>query len=166
MLPSGSISLRRGAPVSATKQRGRRGRPFPLKPIEERHRIAARKLANGAAIMPTLIEAGYSNKVARQGVAVVQRLGPIRRAVLEELEQHADAPVFESGRRKNIVVNKLLHNLALGRDMNIPSLNMLARIEGMLQNEGGVTVQIAAIVAPSPDQDEISAPPDTMPLTE
>ena len=115
------------------------------RPVEERHRVAARKLVAGAPVLPTLVEAGYSQHVAEHGVQAVARSGPLRQAMIEALEPMADAPIFPSDKRRNIVVNKLLNNIMLNRDSVTTSLTTLARIEGMLQPETQVGIVITSL---------------------
>ena len=131
-------------PVRARSAPGKRG--FQPVPVEPRHREAARKLAQGAAILPTLIEAGYSAHTAAHGKRSIER-GPLARAINEELASLAVAPVLEAPARRNVVINKLLRNIALNRDQATTSLTTLARIENMLQPD----TQVGIIITSLPD---------------
>lgn len=133
--------------VNSSKGKGR-GANF-RRPVEERHRVAARKLVNGAAIMPTLLEAGYSDSVARRGRAIIDSGGPLGRAIEQTLAPLAYAPGYDPEQRRNIVVNKLLKNIALDRDAVTTSLTTLARIENMLQPEATTVVAVQVNAAPS-----------------
>jgi len=126
--------------------KGRKG--FQPVAIEERHRIAARKLANGAAIMPTMIEAGYSPHTAAHGVNGIKRCGPLARAVQEQLMSQSDTVALPPDRQAVYIQNKLMENVALGRDRAVGSLTTLARIRNMLQPEATTLVQIN-VAAPS-----------------
>lgn len=137
---SGRTRTRRGAP---------RGRPWPLKPIEERHRIAAAELASGAAIMPTLIKAGYSENTAKRGIEAVRKAGPITRALHEQLAGQSDTVAFGPEQQRCIIENRLLENIALSRDRALGSLTTLARIRNMLQPEATTVVAVQVNAAPS-----------------
>lgn len=148
------------APVSArrgTPSKGRKG--FMRQPVTSRDRAVAAKLASGAAIRPTLLEAGYSSAVASLGRAAIRKSGPLQRALAEQLEPLALDPEHGPVARRNIIVNKLLSNIALNRDSVTTSLTTLARIEGMLQPDitTGVIVQVNQArdeFAPAPEPAE------------
>ena len=125
--------------------KGKKG--FQPKPIEERHRIAAAKIAAGAPIMPTMLEAGYSVDTASRGVDALRHATPVLRALQEGLRDVALAPSHTDTQDGNIVTNVLRENIMLRRDRALGSLSALARIRGLMQPD----TQVGIIITSLPD---------------
>jgi hypothetical protein len=122
--------------------KSRRGANF-RKPVEPRHRRAAKRILEGDPIHTALLEAGYSDAVARMGRRALERPGPLRTAMLERLEKLALTPKFSNQEQQNIVVNQLLTNIARERDRATASLTALGRIRNMLQPENQTVIAIS-----------------------
>jgi len=94
--------------------------------ITDRHRQVARKvLAEGKPIRTALLEAGYSQASANQGMARIRRSVPLAAAYAQEIERLRNLPVPTAEVRAQIVRAKLLENLRDNRDNAIQSLKLL-----------------------------------------
>ena len=140
--PSAAIPPRRPRPVAV---KGRKG--FQQQPILPHHREAARKLAAGAAIKPTLMAAGYSENTANRGIDALRGATPVLRALREGLQDMALTPSHSDAEDGNIVTNVLRENIMLRRDRALGSLTTLARIRGLMQPE----LQVGIVINSLPD---------------
>ena len=96
--------------------------------ITDRHRQVARKvLAEGKPIRTALLEAGYSQASANQGMARIRRSVPLAAAYAQEIERLRNLPVPTAEVRAQIVRAKLLENLRDNRDNAVQSLKLLGQ---------------------------------------
>ena len=94
--------------------------------VTERHRQVARKiLVEGKPIRTALLEAGYSQPSANQGMARIRRSIPLAAAYAQEIERLKNLPVPTAEVRAQIVRAKLLENLRNNRDNAVQSLKLL-----------------------------------------
>ena len=96
--------------------------------IKDRHRQVARKvLAEGKPIRTALLEAGYSQASANQGMARIRRSVPLAAAYAQEVERLINLPVPPAEVRAQIVRAKLLENVRDNRDNAVQSLKLLGQ---------------------------------------
>jgi hypothetical protein len=94
--------------------------------VTERHRQVARKiLVEGKPIRTALLEAGYSQPSANQGMARIRRSIPLAAAYAQEIERLKNLPVPTAEVRAQIVRAKLLEKLRNNRDNAVQSLKLL-----------------------------------------
>jgi hypothetical protein len=96
--------------------------------ITDRHRkVAHGILVEGKAIRTAMLDAGYSQASANQGMARIKRSVPLAAAYAQEVERLKNSPVPPAGIRAQIVRAKLLENVAHGRDESVQSLKLLGQ---------------------------------------
>lgn len=96
--------------------------------VTDRHRNVARGiLAEGKPIRTALLDAGYSQASANQGMARIKRSVPLATAYAQEVERLKNSPVPPAAVRAQIVRNKLLENVAQNRDNAVQSLKLLGQ---------------------------------------
>jgi hypothetical protein len=94
--------------------------------VTERHRQVARKiLVEGKPIRTALLEAGYSQPSANQGMARIRRSIPLAAAYAQEIERLKNLPVPTAEVRAQIIRAKLLEKLRNNRDNAVQSLKLL-----------------------------------------
>src|SRR6267154_2917567 len=82
--------------------------------VTDRHRKVARDiLCEGKPIRQALVDAGYSQASANQGMARIRRSVPLAVAYAQEVERLKKMPVPPAEARAQIVRAKLLENVAL-----------------------------------------------------
>ena len=96
--------------------------------ITDRHRKVARGiLVEGKPIRTALLDAGYSQASANQGMARIRRSLPLAAAYAQEVERLKNNLVPPPAVRAQIVRNKLLENVAKNRDNAVQSLKLLGQ---------------------------------------
>lgn len=96
--------------------------------ITDRHRnVATGILVEGKPIRTALLDAGYSQASANQGMARIRRSLPLAAAYAQEVERLKNSPVPPPAARAQIVRNKLLENVAQNRDNAVQSLKLLGQ---------------------------------------
>ena len=96
--------------------------------VTERHRQVARKiLVEGKPIRTALLEAGYSQPSANQGMARIRRSIPLAAAYAQEIERLKNLPVPTAEVRAQIIRAKLLEKLRNNRDNAVQSLKLLGQ---------------------------------------
>ena len=96
--------------------------------ITDRHRKVARGiLLEGKPIRQAMLDAGYSQASANQGMARLKRSAPLAAAYAQELERLKNRPVPPAEVRAQIVRAKLLENVATGKDESVQSLKLLGQ---------------------------------------
>jgi hypothetical protein len=96
--------------------------------ITDRHRQVAKGiLLEGKAIRTALLEAGYSQASANQGMARIRRSVPLAAAYAQEIERLRNLRVPTAEVRAQIVRAKLLENLRDNRDNAVQSLKLLGQ---------------------------------------
>ena len=96
--------------------------------VTDRHRKVARSiLVEGKPIRTALLDAGYSQASANQGMARIRRSVPLAAAYTQEVERLKKSPVPPGEIRAQIVRAKLLENVANNRDDAVASLKLLGQ---------------------------------------
>src|ERR1700722_13752461 len=96
--------------------------------VTERHRRVARGiLVEGKPIRTAMLEAGYSQASANQGLARIKRSKPLAAAYAQEVERLKNSPVPPATVRAQIVRAKLLENVANNCDNAVQSLKLLGQ---------------------------------------
>ena len=96
--------------------------------VTDRHRNVARGiLSEGKPIRTALLDAGYSQASANQGMARIRRSVPLAVAYAQEVERLRNSPVPPAQIRTQIVRAKLLENVAQNRDNAVQSLKLLGQ---------------------------------------
>jgi len=96
--------------------------------ITDRHRnVATGILVEGKPIRTALLDAGYSQASANQGMARIRRSLPLAAAYAQEVERLKNNLVPPPAVRAQIVRNKLLENVAQNRDNAVQSLKLLGQ---------------------------------------
>ena len=96
--------------------------------ITDRHRqVAHGILVEGKPIRTALLDAGYSQASANQGMARIKRSLPLAAAYAQEVERLKNLPVPPAQARAQIVRAKLLENVANNRDDAVQSLKLLGQ---------------------------------------
>ena len=96
--------------------------------VTDRHRSVARGiLLKGKPIRQAMLDAGYSQASANQGMARIRRSGPLATAYAQEVERLKNLPVPPAEIRAQIVRAKLLENVADNRDNAVQSLKLLGQ---------------------------------------
>ena len=88
--------------------------------VTDRHRNVARGiLSEGKPIRTALLDAGYSQASANQGMARIRRSVPLAVAYAQEVERLRNSPVPPAQIRAQIVRAKLLENVAQNRELSL-----------------------------------------------
>jgi hypothetical protein len=96
--------------------------------VTDRHRKVARGiLLEGKPIRTALLDAGYSQASANQGMARIRRSVPLATAYAQEVERLRNLPVPPAEARAQIVRAKLLENVANNCDNAVQSLKLLGQ---------------------------------------
>jgi hypothetical protein len=96
--------------------------------ITDRHRQVARGiLLEGKPIRRAMLDAGYSQASANQGMARLRRSAPLATAYAQEVERLKKLPVPPAETRAQIVRAKLLENVASGKDEATQGLKLLGQ---------------------------------------
>jgi hypothetical protein len=96
--------------------------------VTDRHRKVARGiLLEDKPIRQALLDAGYSQASANQGMARIKRSVPLAAAYAQEVERLKNKPVPPPEVRAQVVRAKLLENVAQNRDNAIGSLKLLGQ---------------------------------------
>jgi hypothetical protein len=96
--------------------------------VQDRHRRVAKGiLCEGKPIRRALLDAGYSEASANQGMARIRRSVPLAVAYAQEVEQLQKMPVPPAEARAQIVRAKLLENVAKNKDNAVASLKLLGQ---------------------------------------
>lgn len=94
--------------------------------VTERHKKVARGiLLEGKPIRQAMVDAGYSQASANQGMARIRRSVPLAAAYAQEVERLKNLPVPPAEVRAQIVRAKLLENVRNNRDDAVQSLKLL-----------------------------------------
>jgi hypothetical protein len=96
--------------------------------VTDRHRQVARGiLLEGKPIRQAMLDAGYSQASANQGMARIKRSVPLAAAYAQEVERLKHKPVPPPEVRAQVVRAKLLENVASGKDESVQSLKLLGQ---------------------------------------
>src|SRR5215467_11405502 len=96
--------------------------------VTDRHRqVAADILVKCKPIRQAMLDAGYSQASANQGMARIRRSLPLAAAFAQEVERLKNAPVPPPDIRARIIRSKLLENIADGKDEAVQSLKLLGQ---------------------------------------
>ena len=96
--------------------------------VTDRHRdVAYGILVEGKPIRTALLDAGYSQASANQGMARIKRSIPLAVAYAQEIARLKNSPVPPAGIRAQIVRAKLLENVANNSDNAVQSLKLLGQ---------------------------------------
>src|SRR5450432_3060186 len=96
--------------------------------VTDRHRkVAHGILVEGKPIRTALLDAGYSQASANQGMARIKRSVPLATAYAQEVERLKNSPVPPAAVRAQVVRAKLLENVANNCDNAVQSLKLLGQ---------------------------------------
>jgi hypothetical protein len=96
--------------------------------VTDRHRKVAKDiLREGKPIRQALLDSGYSQASANQGMARIRRSVPLAVAYAQEVERLKKMPVPPAEVRAQIVRAKLLENVAENSDRAVASLKLLGQ---------------------------------------
>ncbi len=96
--------------------------------VTDRHRQVANDiLVKGKPIRTALLDAGYSQASANQGMARIKRSVPLAVAYAQQIERLKNLPAPPAEARAQIVRAKLLENVANNCDNAVQSLKLLGQ---------------------------------------
>src|SRR5882762_8969294 len=96
--------------------------------VLDRHlRVAKDILCEGKPIRQALLDSGYSQASANQGMARIRRSVPLAVAYAQEVERLKKMPVPPAEARAQIIRAKLLENVAENSDHAVLSLKLLGQ---------------------------------------